>query len=151
MYSTLKVRHGVICVGRAYSGKSSVISHLHRSLIRVPSLHRVNPKAILPSQLFGRLDPETHIWTEGVVPIIMREVGSKWVLFDGPVDTLWVENMNTLLDDNRKLCLTSGEIIRIDRMINIIFEVEDLTMASPATISRCGIVYFQSIGWWNYI
>lgn len=54
---------------------------------------------------------------------------------------MWVENMNSVMDDNRLLTLANGDRIRLLKHCAMLFEVYDLQYASPATISRCGMVY----------
>ena len=45
------------------------------------------------------------------------------------------------MDDNRLLTLANGERIRLQDYCALLFEVGHLKYASPATVSRCGMVY----------
>nr|XP_023488506.1 dynein heavy chain 14, axonemal isoform X2 [Equus caballus] len=77
----------------------------------------------------------------------------QWIILDGPVDTFWVENLNSMLDDTRTLCLANSERIPLTDNIRVIFEVDSLSHASPATVSRCAMVYMDPVdlGWEPYV
>jgi dynein heavy chain len=157
LYDTIQVRHGLMIVGPTGGGKTmnyKVLQHAMSTLHEQEMFYKVhvdvlNPKSITMDQLYGCVDPQTTEWIDGVLAKIILECTKDesedrhWVMFDGPVDALWIENMNTVLDDNKKLCLNSGQIITLTNRMTMMFEVEDLAVASPATVSRCGMVFME--------
>ncbi|XP_063171723.1 dynein axonemal heavy chain 10 [Candoia aspera] len=151
MYETMLTRHTTMVVGPTGGGKSVVINtlcHAQTKLGLLTKLHILNPKAMSVIELYGILDPTTRDWTDGVLSNIFREINKptdkkerRYILFDGDVDALWVENMNSVMDDNKLLTLANGERIRLQAHCALLFEVGDLQYASPATVSRCGMVF----------
>ena len=119
----------------------------------------MNPKSITMGELYGEVNPISQEWKDGLASRIMREAALEnkddktWVVFDGPVDALWIENMNTVLDDNMTLCLANGQRIKLRPQMRMLFEVQDLAVASPATVSRCGMVYMtpEELGWKPFV
>lgn len=151
LYETMMTRHTTMIVGPTGGGKSVVIGALAESQNKLginTKIYTMNPKAMSVIELYGILDPVTRDWTDGVLSNIFREINrptdkkeKKYILFDGDVDALWVENMNSVMDDNRLLTLANGERIRLQKHCAMLFEVGDLQYASPATVSRAGMVY----------
>lgn len=169
LYDCKVSRHGNMLVGKTGAGKSEAWQCLQRAMARlnkngVEGFEKVhvpiiNPLALSNDEIYGYVDANTNEWTDGILAKIMRTVckdespDEKWILFDGPVDTLWIESLNTVLDDNKLLTLISGERISMPPMVSILFEVEDLSQASPATVSRAGMIYMnvEDLGWRPYV
>eukprot|EP01018_Ginkgo_biloba_P018807 Gb_18324 [translate_table: standard] len=172
LYETMNVRFGVMLVGPTGGGKTTCYQMLQAAMTKlhvagspnpsfqVTNAYILNPKCIKMGELYGEYNLLTNEWTDGLGSTIIRQCVAdttperKWVIFDGPVDAIWIENMNTVLDDNCILCLPNGERIKLNPVtMRMVFEVQDLAVASPATVSRCGMVYVppEDLCWRPYV
>ncbi|XP_026741363.1 dynein heavy chain 10, axonemal [Trichoplusia ni] len=162
LYETMMTRHCTMLVGPTGGGKTIIIQTLVKAqtLLGLPTkLTILNPKACSVIELYGILDPVTRDWTDGLYSRIFREMNRpaekderRYSLFDGDVDALWIENMNSVMDDNKLLTLANGERIRLAPYCSLLFEVGDLNYASPATVSRAGMVFVdpKNLGYQPY-
>lgn len=151
-----KSHHGFMILGEAGSGKSTLIELALEAI----SEHEgaafekitIDSKVLSKEQLYGSLDPATREWKDGLFTRFVRRVlndlkGERekhlWIVFDGDIDPEWAENLNSVLDDNKILTLPNGERLKLPSNVRIVFEVDNLNSTTPATISRCGMVWID--------
>ncbi|KDO23904.1 hypothetical protein SPRG_20887 [Saprolegnia parasitica CBS 223.65] len=172
LFDMLQVRVGIALTGETCSGKTTSYDLLRRSMGDLRDnadssdkryqrvvLTVMNPKCVSLGELYGSFHPITREWKDGLASALLRGIiadakaSLPWLVFDGPIDASWIENLNTVLDDNMTLCLASGERIRLLPHIRLLFEVGDLASASPASVSRLGVVYFapMTLGWRPFV
>ncbi|KAK7206778.1 dynein heavy chain, N-terminal region 1-domain-containing protein [Myxozyma melibiosi] len=154
LYQIQNIHHGIMLVGNSGSGKSAIWKTLLRAMQATTGMdsafYIIDAKVMSKEKLYGSLDSTTREWTDGLFTSILRKINDNlrgestkrhWIVFDGDVDPEWVENLNSVLDDNRILTLPNGERLALLPNIRILFEVENLRHATLATVSRCGMVW----------
>ena len=158
----LYVRHSVFIVGESGTGKTQMWKALfktYQNQKKKPVYTDLNPKAVTNDELYGIINPATREWKDGLFSNIMRDTanmpgdGPKWIILDGDIDPMWIESLNTVMDDNKILTLASNERIALTPEMKLLFEISNLKSATPATVSRAGILYINpgDLGWNPYV
>lgn len=118
---------------------------------KATKIFSINPKIFSIQEIYGYYDATNDESRIGIFSHLMTELcindesqNESWIIFDGPIDTKWIESMNSLLDDNKVLTLLDGNRINLKPNVKILFEVDELNAASPATVSRCGMLFVDS-------
>ena len=149
----LHVRHSAFIIGAEGTGKTvtwKTLLKTYQNQKKKPVCTDLNPKAVSNDELYGVMNPTTREWRDGLFSTIMRDQanltgdGPRWIIFDGDIDPMWVESLNTVMDDNKVLTLANNERIALTPEMKLLFEVETLKEATPATVSRAGILYINS-------
>lgn len=158
----LEIRHCVFVIGPPGSGKTQTWKQLGRAQDKVgkkTTIVDINPKTVSTRDLYGYNLPSKE-WKDGLLSKTMRSLSElpdqnpKWILLDGDLDANWIESMNSVMDDNKILTLANNERIPLKAHMRMIFEIRDLRFASPATVSRAGILYISDDSgyqWESYI
>jgi dynein heavy chain len=162
----LYVRHCCFIIGPSGCSKSEVWRSLLDSVKSIGQdglWEQVNPKAITSDELYGIMTKSKE-WKDGAIAVIMRNMSKemngykgthvhKWVILDGDIDATWIESMNTVMDDNKILTLVSNERIPFTATMRMLLEIQDMKHASPATVSRGGVLFVNEtdVGWKPYM
>lgn len=159
----LEIRHCVFTMGPPGAGKSETWKTLAKANDKdgkKTTWIDLNPKVTSTNELYGVVLLATREWKDGLLSYTMRNLcnvpntNPKWIVLDGDLDANWIESMNSVMDDNRLLTLASNERIPLKPHMRLIFEIRDLRFASPATVSRAGILFISDIDgsqWRSYV
>ncbi|KRW98533.1 P-loop containing nucleoside triphosphate hydrolase [Pseudocohnilembus persalinus] len=147
----LEIRHSVFIIGNPGAGKSKCWQTLGKSQDKdgqKTMFVDINPKVVSTKDFYGYNLPSKE-WKDGLFSNKMRSLSemqdgnTKWLILDGDLDANWIESMNSVMDDNKILTLANNERIPLKPHMRLIFEIRDLRFASPATVSRAGILYIS--------
>lgn len=175
LYESNVTRHGNMLVGSTMAGKTTAWKILVEALNKLSEAEKkenknikpedmkimpvkydlINPKAISIDELYGYFDDQLPPqWVDGILSqtlkkICLEKTEMRWMILDGPVDTLWIESMNSVLDDSKLLTQTNGDRVALTPLVKLLFEVQDLGAASPATVSRAGMIFLdlEELSW----
>jgi len=113
----------------------------------------INPKSITSDEFYGNYN-SSGSWKQGIFSYFMKELGKekdtnpKWLVLDGDLDANWIESMNSVMDDNKVLTLANSDRIVLYNHMRMLLEIRDLRFATPATVSRGGVIYiYDQEGW----
>ncbi len=90
------------------------LNKTYQKLKKKPLWHDLNPKAVTNDELFGYINPATREWKDGLFSSIMRDLANlssdspKWIVLDGDIDPMWIESLNTVMDDNKVETIVIG-------------------------------------------
>ncbi|KAI8520697.1 hypothetical protein Bbelb_004510 [Branchiostoma belcheri] len=171
LYALSQVHKGIIVAGSPASGKSSCIATLVEALSSIsaptPSTHRHGKSAMGTSHKLLRLNPlvvddyglvfghlnQNHDWVDGIFTHAWKKAcrnkSTTWLCLDGPLNAGWADNFSSVLDNDNTFHLPNGDRLPLSDNVRLLFETTELKFASPATISRAGIVYMDKnvLGW----
>lgn len=157
LYELRRSEQAIILLGGAGCGKTSVwkttvdvIDRLHGTSSYI---HIIDTKVLSKEELYGSLNPATLEWKDGIFTRIVRDCytayrdgdfnANTWIIFDGNIDPDYAETINSVLDDNKILTLPNGERIPFPPTIQLVFETDTLRFATPATVSRCSLIWIE--------
>ncbi|XP_053567991.1 uncharacterized protein LOC128657631 [Bombina bombina] len=152
---------GVIVAGPPGSGKSSCITALVQALnhlqlsVEDPAhkLVKINPLTVDSStSMFGTKN-NSGIWEDGIVTYVWKRAlqshRNTWMWLDGHLSSSWADNFNSVLGTEKVLQLRNGDRLEFPKHMRLLFETTDLQLASPATLTKAGVLYIESeaLGW----
>jgi len=138
-------------MGPPGAGKSStwkILAKAQDKINKKTTLVDMDPKVVSTKDFYGYNLPSKE-WKDGLFSKMLRSLAEqpdtnpKWIVLDGDLDANWIESMNSVMDDNKILTLANNERIPLKPHMRALFEIRDLRFATPATVSRAGILYIS--------